>query len=97
MYFQMWCDADGCGLEYSSPDDARSPEQLGHFEQAVAGILSRRRRLPWFRASKIALGRDPKTSWWRLLSWKGIMVNLVVAVVGGLIVGLAMLLITNIG
>ena len=95
VYFQLWCDFDGCALEYSSPDDEDVWGKLSRFEQTVAGILQNKRRLPWFRAAKISLGKDPRTSWWRLLDWKGMFEKLIVAVIGGFIVGIIILFVKN--
>ena len=91
VYFQLWCDSDGCGLEYRSPDDDQVWGALSLLSQRVDEILRSKRRYPWFRAARISLGKDARTTWLRLLDWKGMFEKLIVAIIGGVIVGIIIL------
>jgi len=91
VYFQLWCDSDGCGLEYRSPDDDQVWGALSLLAQRVDEILRSKRRYPWFRAARISLGKDARTSRSRLSDWKGVSQNIIAGIVSGVIVGIIML------
>ena len=93
VYFQLWCDSDGCALEYRSPDDEEVWGALSRFEQTVAGILRNQRRLPWFRAARIRLGKAAMTPRSQLLNWRGVSRSVIAGIISGVVVGIIMLFI----
>ena len=91
LSFQLWCDRDGCSLEWESPEEHF--DELSRFAQTVAALLLEKKHRRWLIPLNIKLGKRP-LPWWQRWNWnwRGIAERLVT----GSLIGIGLLIVRSV-